>query len=81
MIQKKIAEEKLKKVTVLLLQVALFGTEGLTLQEIARFSGVGYKTVEQYLKSPADEAMFRMERDGKRKLYRLNLDWLDRQTA
>lgn len=81
MIEKIIREEKQRKIAYLLMQVALFGTEGLTLQEITRVSGVGYKTVEQYVKCPADKGMFRMEREGKRKLYQLNLDWLDQRSV
>lgn len=74
-----LTEPKQKKIAYLLLQVSLFASEGLTLSDVVKFSEVGYPTVKDFLDSEQGQTMFPFTRDGRRKLYTLNLDWLDKQ--
>jgi Fic family protein len=68
---------KLFRVLSVLLQVSLFGSEGITAKEVGSYSAVGYTTVDQCLKSDAYGKMIHCEKDGKRKLYSLKLDFLN----
>jgi Fic family protein len=73
--------EKQRKIAFLLLQVSLFASEGLTLPEIVQNSEVGYPTVKAFLQSDEGRRMFTNISDGRRKLYSVNLSWLDEQHA
>jgi len=74
-------DKKQAAITYLLLLVSLFGSEGLTLNEIVENSEVGYPTVVKFIKAEGCQALIMCKKDGKRKLYSLNLEWLDQQST
>jgi len=75
-----LSDKKQQKVAYLLLQVSLFSSEGLTFPEILQNCDVGRPTVKAFLDSDKGKIMFPITKDGRRKLYCLNLDWLDQQS-
>jgi len=80
-IDQRFKDKKQAAIAFLLMQVSLFGAEGLTLKEIVEHSDVGYPTVDKFLKAEGCQTMVYCKKDGKRKLYSLNLSWLDQQMA
>ncbi|HPJ02916.1 MAG TPA: Fic family protein [Candidatus Limiplasma sp.] len=74
-----LTEKKQQLIAFLLLQVSLFASEGITLPEIVQNTSVGYTTVKRFLDSKIGRTMLPATKDGKRKLYKLDLEWLDQQ--
>lgn len=78
-IDKILTDKKQQQIAFLLMQVSLFASEGITLPEIVQNTDVGYPTVKRTLDSKTGRILFPSVKDGRRKLYKLNLEWLDQQ--
>ena len=72
-----IQDEKTRNVVFVLLQATLFGHQGVTKNELVQFSNTGLRVIDRILKSDKFASWITMEKDGKRKLYKLNKDTVD----
>ena len=72
-----IQDEKTSNVIQVLLQATLFGHQGVTKNELAEYSNAGLRVVNRILKCNEYASWVAMEKDGKRKLYRLNKDTVE----
>ena len=67
----------LSKITDLLVQASLFSENGISTQELIRYSHLTYATVKKYLKQIEQRGLLLSEKEGKEKFYTLDLSLLD----
>lgn len=70
--------EKYKDLSFLLLQAALFSGDGISTRELMQTMGVSYATLKKRLDYINEHQYLLSQMDGKEKVYKLNLDALER---
>lgn len=71
-------DEKIRRLYVLLTQIALFGEDGITIENLMKLEGVSYNTMLSRLRTARNRGLLYVQKSGKQKAYSANLVTLNR---